>query len=337
MSVTIKDIAQKANVSISTVSKALNNKEGVSELTKQKILNICKNLDYFPSRSEVNLVNTQNIGFISSRSHGPLFHNPFYSLVISGVEIEIEKHDYNLLFSTIKLEEYDLKEVPQIIKQNKVDGLILAGADIPVELIKKIEEINFPTVLVDNYIDSNKIDYVVSDNYHGALTAVKYLIDKGHREIGFVGGPLNHLSFLERFRAYKMELLEHKIPINENYVKIEKHEPGYMGIKAARELLKGKLPTAIFAANDEIALNIMKTFQNEGIKIPEDVSLIGFDNIDITRYTSPALTTIDINKETMGQEATKKLFDRIENPEKLATKSVIPTELIERNSVQELK
>ncbi|HLV10734.1 MAG TPA: LacI family DNA-binding transcriptional regulator [Halanaerobiales bacterium] len=318
------------------ISKALNNKEGVSEFTKQKILNICKELEYSPPRAENNLVNTKNIGFISSRNHSPVFHNPFYSLVISGIEIEVEKHDYNLLFSTINLKTHNFEEVPQIIRQNKVDGLILAGADIPLKLINKIEEINFPTVLVDNYVESDKIDYIVSDNYNGALSAVRHLIEMGHSSIGFVGGPLNHLSFLERFRAFKMEMMENRIPIDDNYVIIEEYKPGEMGIKAARKLLENKLPTAILAANDEIALNIMKTFQNAKINIPEDISLIGFDNIDITRYTSPSLTTVDINKEAMGQEAIRKLFDRIEDSDKLATKSVIPTNLVKRKSVKDI-
>ena len=217
-----------------------------------------------------------------------------------------------------------------------MDGLILAGADIPLKLINKIEEINFPTVLVDNYVESDKIDYIVSDNYNGALSAVRHLIEMGHSSIGFVGGPLNHLSFLERFRAFKMEMMENRIPIDDNYVIIEEYKPGEMGIKAARKLLENKLPTAILAANDEIALNIMKTFQNAKINIPEDISLIGFDNIDITRYTSPSLTTVDINKEAMGQEAIRKLFDRIEDSDKLATKSVIPTNLVKRKSVKDI-
>lgn len=337
MNVTIKDIAEKANVSISTVSKALNNKAGVSEFTRQKILNISKDMNYFQSRS-TNNIKTQNIGFLMTRRHIPLFHNPFYSRVISGVEIEVEKHEYNLLFSTIKLENLNSEEIPRIITQNKIDGLILTGADINNELIKNIEQLNFPTVLVDNYIKSPILDCIVSDNYHGAITAVKYLIDKGHTNIGFAGGPLSHISFEERFRAYKMEILEKELPFNENYIKIHSEITPNMGTELAEEFLQeDELPSAIFAANDDIAIGLLQTFKNQNINIPEDVSLIGFDDIDITKYTTPSITTIAIDKESMGQEATGKLFERIENPDKPSTKSVIPTELVERESVKEYK
>ncbi|AZO94800.1 LacI family transcriptional regulator [Halocella sp. SP3-1] len=335
MGVTIKDIAEKAAVSISTVSKSLNNKPGVSQATRQRIINIAKELDYFSFHSQAHL-KSHNIAFIMTRRHIPIFNNPFYTRVIAGVEIEVENYDYNLLFSTIKLSDLNKKEIPPIISQNKVDGLILAGADINYELIRAIEKLKFPTVLVDNYLKSPLLDCIVSDNYNGTMEAVRYLIKKGHKKIGYAGGPLTHPSFQERFKAYKMELMDNNIPINNDIIKIHKNFNQKMGVELAKEFLKEKLPSAIFAANDAIALGLLQTFKKYGHKIPEEISLVGFDNIEVTAYTSPSITTVNINKEGMGQEAAKKLFDRIDNPEKKATKSVIPTELIERESVKGL-
>lgn len=337
MNVTIKDIAEKADVSISTVSKSLNDKGGVSPLTRQKVLNIAKELGYFSFHSQANL-KTHNIAFIMSRRHIPIFNNPFYTRVIAGVEIEVENYDYNLLFSTIKLDALESKEVPSIISQNKVDGLILAGADINQEMIRAIENLKFPTVLVDNYLRSPIMDSIVSDNFNGAMEAVRYLIKKGHQEIGYAGGPMSHPSFAERYKAFKLEMLENNLEVNNNFVKIEEDFNQDLGKELAKEFLKEeKLPTAIFAANDATAIGLLQTFNKYGVKVPADISIIGFDNIELTAFITPKITTISVDKEGMGQEAARRLFDRIKNPEKKSTKSVIPTELIVRESVKEIK
>ncbi|RCW61020.1 MULTISPECIES: LacI family DNA-binding transcriptional regulator [Halanaerobium] len=337
MSITIKDIAEKAEVSISTVSKSLNDKGGVSPVTRQKILNIAKEMGYFSFHSQVNL-KTHNIAFIMSRRHIPIFNNPFYTRVIAGVEVEIENYDYNLLFSTIKLEDLKSKEIPAIISQNKVDGLILAGADINTDMIKAIEELKFPTVLVDNYLSSPIMDSIVSDNYNGAMQAVKYLIKMGHQEIGYAGGPNSHPSFNERYKAYKLEMIENNLDINNNFIKIKEDFGQNMGKELAKSFLREKeLPTAIFAANDATAIGLIQAFNKYGLEVPGDISIIGFDNIELTAFTTPKISTISVDKEGMGQEAARKLFDRIQNPEKKSTKSVIPTELIERESVKKIK
>ncbi|RAK07874.1 LacI family transcriptional regulator [Halanaerobium saccharolyticum] len=337
MNVTIKDIAEKADVSISTVSKSLNDKGGVSPVTRQKVLNIAKEMGYFSFRSQAGL-KTHNIAFIMSRRHIPIFNNPFYTRVIAGVEIEVENYDYNLLFSTIKLDALQSKKVPSIISQNKVDGLILAGADINKNMIRAIEELKFPTVLVDNYLRSPIMDSIVSDNFNGAMQAVDYLIRMGHHKIAYAGGPNSHPSFEERYRAYKMEMLESDLEIQENFIKIKEDFSQDMGKELAKEFLKEKqLPTAIFAANDATAIGLLQTFNKYGVKVPADISIIGFDNIELTAFTTPKITTISIDKEGMGQEAARKLFDRIQNPEKKSTKSVITTELIERESVKKIK
>jgi len=336
MVVTLKDIAEKADVSISTVSKSLNDKGGVSPVTRQKVLNIAKEMGYFSFHSQADL-KTHNIAFIMSRRHIPIFNNPFYTRVIAGVEIEVENYDYNLLFSTIKLDALESKKIPSIISQNKVDGLILAGADINKEMIRAIEELKFPTVLVDNYLRSPIMDSIVSDNFNGAVEAVRYLIKMGHKKIGYAGGPNSHPSFNERYKAYKLELMENNLEINDSFIKIKNDFSQEMGKELAKEFLQeDKLPTAIFAANDATAIGLMQTFKKYGLDVPENISIIGFDNIELTAFTTPKITTISIDKEAMGQEAALKLFDRIQNPEKKSTKSVIPAKLIERESVREI-
>ncbi|SFL69623.1 LacI family DNA-binding transcriptional regulator [Halanaerobium salsuginis] len=336
MKVTIKDIAHKADVSVSTVSKALNEKKGVSNFTRQKIINVAKELGYF-SQYTKNDLKTYNLAFVISRRHIPVFNNPFYVRVIAGVEIEAEKNDYNLLFSTLSLKDLQSKEVPRIIKQNKVDGLILAGADLNQAMIRKIEELKFPTVLVDNYLKSPIMDSIVSDNFNGALQAVKYLVKMGHQQIGYAGGPDSHPSFSERQQAYKLALLENNLAIKNEYMIIADDLGENMTKNLCKRFMQlDKLPTAIFAANDAIAIGLMQNFKKYGIKIPEDISLIGFDNIEITAFTTPKISTIDIDKQAMGQEAARKLFARIADPEKKATKSVITTDLIARESVREI-
>ena len=335
---TINEIAKKAEVSISTVSKALNNRDGVGEFTREKVLNICRQLDYSPPKmTDPGLLKpTNNIGYIMTRKHGPLFYNPFYLHIISGVEMEVEKNNFNLLFSTLKKSAQKEEEIPDVVKQHKIDGVILAGADIGQTVISKLEKIRFPTVLVDNVAESDIIDYVVADNHSGAQEAVEHLIKKGHREIAFISGPRTHPSFEERFRGYKMALIENDIPLKEELV-YSVPIKDTMGTEIARKMLKtNRVPPAIFASNDKTALNIMQVFQGNGINIPHDVSLVGFDDIDISQYLTPALTTVAVDKESMGLEACYKLITRLKNPDKKATKSVIPTKLIERNSVRDI-
>lgn len=334
----INEVAREAGVSISTVSKALNNKKGVGEFTREKVLNICRQLDYTPPKMENPelLKPTGNIGYIMTRKHGPLFYNPFYLHIISGVEMEVEKNNFNLLFSTLKSGTAYRQKIPDVVKQHKIDGVILAGADIEPALIKKLEEICFPTVLVDNVIESEKIDYVVADNHSGAREAVEFLISRGHREIAFVSGPREHPSFEERFNGYKMALIENNISLEKDLIHTVPISDT-MGTEIARKMLNNrKIPRAIFAANDKTALNIMQVFKGNGVNIPRDVSLIGFDDIDIAQYLTPSLTTVAIDKESMGLEACHKLISRLNNPDKTATKTVIPTRLLERNSVRDL-
>jgi len=204
-------------------------------------------------------------------------------------------------------------------------------------MIRAIEELKFPTVLVDNYLRSPIMDSIVSDNFNGAIEAVRYLIKMGHKKIGYAGGPNSHPSFNERYKAYKLELMENNLEINDSFIKITDDFSQEMGKELAKKFLQeDKLPTAVFAANDATAIGLMQTFKKYGLDIPGDISIIGFDNIQLTAFTTPKITTISIDKEAMGQEAARKLFDRIQNPEKKSTKSVISTELIERESVSEI-
>jgi LacI family transcriptional regulator len=182
------------------------------------------------------------------------------------------------------------------------------------------------------------MDSIVSDNFTGVMEAINYLIKMGHKKIAYAGGPNSHPSFKERYKAYQMEMLENKLEIKEEFIKVKKDFSQDMGKELAKEFLKEKeLPTAISAANDATAIGLMQTFKKYGFDVPADISIIGFDNIELTSFTTPKITTISVDKEGMGQEAARKLFDRIQNPEKKSTKSVIPTELIERESVKEIR
>ena len=251
----------------------------------------------------------------------------------------VENYDYNLLFSTIKLDALESKEIPSIISQNKVDGLILAGADINKEMIRAIEELKFPTVLVDNYLRSPIMDSIVSDNFNGAVEAVRYLIKMGHKKIGYAGGPNSHPSFNERYKAYKLELMENNLEINDSFIKIKNDFSQEMGKKLAKEFLQeDKLPTAIFAANDAAAFGVLKELKKRGIKIPEKAGVVGFDNVNFAEYSSPSLTTISRPINKIGKISSQIILNKLKKKNYKQSKRrdiTLNVELIKRGSTAE--
>ena len=210
MSPTISDVAAKAGVSPSTVSRVLNDRPGISEETRSKVLAAAKELGYFPAMSGRGLAlgQTENLGFLTHYRH-PLKPSSFYGEILAGVDKEARKHGFHVIFSAD-----GSRKFPSMVQEQRVDGLILAGCDIPRELIISLKLQGIPLVLVDNHYE--KVNSVVTDNVGGAYEAVTHLINLGHTKIGFVCEWFCDLSFSERLEGYKLALKEHDIPFDEN-------------------------------------------------------------------------------------------------------------------------
>jgi LacI family transcriptional regulator len=330
---TIKDIARLAGVSQSTVSKAMNDRPDVSQETKEKILEIARKHKFSPDAFGKGLKSriSENIGVIFCRFVQPLSGNPFYSRVLEGIEGEIAVNNYNLILHIIT--EKMMDRIPKMVRQKQIDGLILVGI-FSDRFVQNIREKGVPLVLVDPNKPFSDCNQILIDNEHGAFLATEHLIQKGHRKIGFVSGSLERLSFKQRLDGFTKALSRHNIALNENLISSGGLESGY---DLVRDLMEQERPTAIFAANDINAIYGYNAIREMKLNIPDDVSFVGFDDIDLSRFVNPPLTTVRVYKEELGSIAVRKLLSIIQNSSENQATVVVPTRLIERESVKLLK
>ncbi len=333
MTATIKDVAKKVGVSVSTVSLVINNKPGVTEATRQKILKAIKELNYHPHHLARGLASKRkgNIGFILTNYHFSRAE-PFYTKIFLGSELEARNHNYYILLTTVE-NKFSKKDVPRFLLERNVDGVILAGK-IPNGLIDYLNRFDLPVIFIDYVPPHGKYLAILMDNVDGAMQAVKHLIKKGHRKIVFIGGDINHPSINSRLKGYKLELEKHNIPVSEELIFTDAPDTtSQYGYELTCKLLDKKIPfTAIFAANDAMAFGCMKCLREKHIRVPDQVALVGFDDVEIASQMEPKLTTIRVNKEDMGALAVKTMVDIINSNRMLQGKFLVPVELIVRDS-----
>ncbi|MDZ7721887.1 MAG: LacI family DNA-binding transcriptional regulator [candidate division KSB1 bacterium] len=331
---TIKDIAQAANCSVSTVSKALNNRSDVSQTTKKRILKIAKENNFYPNAfgKALKSKSTENIGVIFCRESQPLSSNPFYSRVLEGIEAELAIHNYNLVLQLISDE--NKSEIPKMIRERQIDGLILVGV-INQTFVDQLKQIDLPLILIDPKIEQeSKWCQILIDNEDGAMQAVQYLIQSGHQRIGFISGDLERQSFSQRFRGYKRALKFNNIPFSEELVQTGGLEKGYE--HTARLLDLDNPPTALFSANDINAIYAYKAITERGLAIAGDISVVGFDDIELSRMASPPLTTVRVYKEEMGSIAVRRMISVIQDSDIEPNTTLVPTRLVVRESVRHI-
>ena len=335
MALRVKDIANMLNISPSTVSLVLNNKPGASEETRQKVLRIVKDMGYDTNMlSKPALRNNKGIRFIVYKKHGNVVADtPFFSSLMEGIDLEARKNGYNLLVSYIN-EKENKAEVLRIIEENPLDGLLVLATEMNSEDIKPFILFGIPVVVIDSYFETEKLDTIVINNEQGAYEATKYLIDFGHRDIGYLKSSTWIKNFEERQDGFSKALLENGIKIREdNVLKIESTMDG--AYRNMVDILKKDivLPTAFFADNDIIAFGAMKALKEYGVKIPQDISIIGFDDMPFCNMVDPALTTIKVFKERIGMLAVERLISKIEKDIYESIKLEVATVLVERKSV----
>ncbi len=334
----IRQVADKAGVSIGTVSRVLNNKPGVGEKTREHVLIVAQELGYvFPKRSGSISPEVTHLGFLSSfRS---ITTNPFYADVFHGVEQTCQELHINLSVSSLSIENHQLQRIPRLVRENYINGLVVAGGVIPQEVFVTLGKLSqVPLVLVDNHFDLCCWDAVITDNVYGARLATEHLIDKGHRHITMLGGP-DHPSIVERRLSYEETLRRHDLtpivvapPEARHDIRGLTHEGGACGVV---EMLKQVPETsAIFCSNDEQAVGALRKLRELGYAVPDDFSLVGFDDTNIVQFTTPPITTICVDRVTMGQIAVQLLLDRIRIPGRPMVKVTVGVELIERDSVR---
>jgi LacI family transcriptional regulator len=331
--ITIKDVARIAGVSQSTVSKCLNDRPDVSTETKRKVLDIAKELNFSPHAFGKALKKkaSENIGVLFCRDLHSLASNPFYSRVLEGIEAELAVNNFNLLLQIVTESTKD--ELPKMMRERQVDGVILVGTFEESYLHRILDE-NVNIVLIDPKKSCESHCQILIDNEDGAFQATKYLIDRGHEKIGFISGDISRLSFQQRYNGYVKALRYNKIPLKPELVRTGGLENGYDHVKY---LLETQKLTAIFSANDINAICGYKAINELRLRIPDDISVIGFDDIDMAKISSPPLTTVRVYKEELGSLAVRTLLRLLQGETEKAATIIVTTKLVERESVKCLK
>lgn len=310
MAKTIKDIAKQVGVSPSVVSRALNNKYGVKDTTREMIIQTAREMDYYPNTIARSLVTrkTKTIGIMMGD-----ISESFYSTIIKGMEFVAQSSGYTLLFSN----SYDQMEHGDVLKKMvhgaQADGLIIVGSNIKDEhFFLNLVEQEIPFVLLERNLDHPKINCLWVDNYTGGYLATRYLIGKNHRRIAHISGPLHFQSALDRLEGYRKGLAEAGLPFDPNIVL---HGDFYWktGQEATRQILK-HCPecTAIFAANDTMAFGALQAIKEAGLSVPEDVAVVGYDDIEFSALMNPTLTTIRQPRFEMGKLALSNLISLLQ-------------------------
>ncbi len=330
---TMKDIAKLAGVSTSTVSHVINKTRFVSEEISERVNNAAKELNYYaPSALARSLkVNrTKTIGMLVTTST-----NPFFGEVVKGVERSCYQKGYSLILCNTEGDNERMRESINTLLQKRVDGLILMCSSLEGERIDVFERYpDIPVVVMDWGPMLFTSDKIQDNSLRGGYLAAKYLIDCGHKEVGCITGPLIKHQAQMRYEGYKRAMLEAELEFNANWI-VESDfecEGGYQAFKKMVE--RGPLPSSIFVSNDMMAMGVINAANELGIQIPEQLSIIGYDDIHIAKFMSPSLTTIHQPKYRLGQAAVETLLRKLD--EKSVEAQVVQLEptLVERNSVR---
>jgi LacI family transcriptional regulator len=329
--VTIFEVAAQAGVSYGTVSRVLNNDPHVKTETRERVTRVIQDLGYVVNRQARSLAGgkTHIIGMLV-----PDLGTGYIGEIIQGIDTELQLSGYDLMLYTTHRTPILEAEYVANLAQGMVDGLILVLPRNPRDYIDILNSRNFPFVLIDHQGWGNECPAVSSTNWQGAFNGTEYLIQLGHTRIGIITGWMDLDSAVDRLEGYKAALWTHHIPFSEELVRQSTFQQ-LDGYKSAMELLTlPEPPTAIFASNDVMAFGVMDAIRETGQRIPEDVSVIGFDDIPQAAIIHPALTTVRQPLRNMGSVAAQMLLDLLKHPDIPAKRIELPTGLVIRDSCQ---
>ncbi|MEH7485019.1 LacI family DNA-binding transcriptional regulator, partial [Neobacillus drentensis] len=337
----IDDIAKLANVSKSAVSLALNGKNGVSQKTREKVLRIAQEHGYIPrpiiKADQYFQPNTKLLRFIACTNAGIVTEQyeslPFFMELIHNLDKQIGSSGYSLLVSSISIESLQ-EEVSRLEQEQKSAGILLLGTNLTPEQINLVADVQPNIVVLDTCFETLDVNFVVMNNVYGAYQAGQYLMELEHQQIGYVGSNTRMYNFDMRKKGFLQALTENGLKIAENnYFSLSPTVISSQdAFKEKINKLLGQLPTALFCEADYMAISVIKSLTELGIKVPEDISVIGFDNIFESQVITPELTTIHVKKDRIALLSVEKLIRQIENSDSDKIKLFVDTELIERNS-----
>lgn len=333
---TIKDIAKKAGVSISTVSHVLNKTRFVSESLSNKVKKIAIELNYSPSAIARSLKKneTKTIGVIFDRNT-----NPYFAELLSAVDKRAYENGYSIIISNFESEHKRFEFNLNTLMQKKVDGLLLFGSEInsyPLSCLEQYSKTPMVFMDIDISVKNHLVDQILSNSVYGAYKATDYLIACGHKKIGCISGNMSSKVNRDRFKGYQKALEKAGLIVNKNYIFEGNFDcrSGQDCFEKFMRLPRNNRPTALFIFNDLMAMGFMNKAYSRGLTIPDDISIIGYDNIEYSEFLNPALTTIHQPKYELGIQSVDLLMQRIKDPKLDTQVFQLKPDLIKRNSVR---
>ncbi|WMJ88351.1 LacI family DNA-binding transcriptional regulator [Anaerocolumna sp. MB42-C2] len=335
MPISAKELAEILNLSPATVSMVLNNKPGISEKTRKIVLDTAAEHGYQSSKKQLQKNTNRTIQFVIYKKYGTVVTDtPFFSQVTEGINYQCSGNGYHLQI-TYLYDNQDKNKQIEGLKKSNCDGILLLGTEMTVDDLNLFQSLKIPYVIVDSYFDDINCDSVLINNVQGAYLATEYLVAKGHREIGYLRSNTRISNFTEREDGYYKSLRHNNIPTSHPYVVNITPTTEQAYIDFIEYLNVGPaFPSAYFADNDIIAAAAIRAFKEFNIKVPEQISIIGFDDMPICQFTDPTLTTMYVPKQRLGALAVDRLLNRIEESNTDNIKIELAVQLIERNSVK---
>lgn len=333
MHANIIDVAKKAGVSIATVSRVINDSDRVKAETREKVRAVINELKYIPNPAARGLImrRTEAIGLLL-----PDIHGEFFSEIIRGADEAVQAQSYHLIVSS---SHNDSKEIEAALRfmRGRVDAIIVMSPQVDSDIVLANLPRSVPVVLLNCRINNPHFDTIMTDGYGGAKEMTNYLLDLGHRRIAVLTGGENNIESQERLRGYRSAFVERDLPVDSS-LEFKGKFTEVSGYETTREvlLLKNR-PTAIFAFNDSMAIGAIKAIREEGLKIPADISVCGFDDIPVAKFLSPSLTTVCVPIHDLGVMAVNRIFDRLQKKTKgAAAHMFVSTTLSIRNSCKKI-
>lgn len=317
---TLKDVAKQARVSITSASYALNGTGTISEETRKRVLEAAIELNYHPNAFARNLKKrkTHTIGVFISR-----FGGSFYDAILEGIHDAVLQTDYELIVCP------ESRPMSKLLTQRQVDGAIVFDSKIKSELVVKLASKRFPIIVLDRYLEGEYLLPLLLDNQQGTKEAFYHLYEQGARRIFFVSGAIDSFDNMERQRAFLQEAEKNNITVkcfSGNFTE----QSGYEA--ACAIMASGELPEAVFCANDQMAIGFIRAMREHQIRVPEDIAIVGFDDIQVAQYMRPSLSTIGAPRFAWGAEAANQLIDVLENDKPFPKPYRMHTKLIPRES-----
>lgn len=335
--VRMSDIAKELGVSVVTVSNALNDRGGVSEEIRRKIKTRASELGYRPSaprtpRKTGKEVQQQggSIGIITSERFADV-RGTFYWFLTAGVSKELTQCNLYSVYESVSEEDERSGVLPRIAAERQVRGLIVVG-QLASEYLERLAALHIPTIFLDFYDKQSDIDAVISDNFYDSYLITDRLVQLGHRNIGFIGSVTATSSIHDRFLGYIKCLMENGLPYRSEWTLDDRRSNSIILQEYA---FPAEMPTAFVCNCDETAFRVIAALKRRGLRIPEDISVTGYDNYTVSDMCEPAITTVEVDMTEMAHKAVSLLLSRIENPQKPAARYVIPGRIIIKQSVAE--